>query len=291
MPVRDDQHPAEPQAPASTIAPAGAEPLSETSAISGPGATRPETGVDVVSGDGQYRVRVARDDAERRAAQRVRYEVFHLELGEGNQAADGLDEDPFDAWCDHLILIDVRADRIVGTYRLQTYERAATGQGLYCGQEFAVEMLPDACLQRSVELGRACVVSDHRQGQALFALWRGIAEYMTLAGKRFLFGCCSLTGVEPEIGRVAEQWLRVQGKAHRDLFVPVRPSHLCPEVEVDEAAVAAFRPPKLFGTYLRYGALNCSPPAIDRAFGTIDFLVLLDIEAIDPRLRRLFFDS
>ena len=47
--------------------------------------------------------------------------------------------------------------------------------------------------------------------------------------------------------------------------------------------------PPLFRTYLRYGAQVCGPPAIDREFKTIDFFVLLDIEDLDPRSRRLFF--
>ena len=52
---------------------------------------------------------------------------------------------------------------------------------------------------------------------------------------------------------------------------------------------AAIELPSLFRTYLRYGTLVCGPPAIDREFKTIDFLVLLDSEALDPRSRALFF--
>lgn len=285
MTVRSDQQP---------------EPGSSTSSDPRPGVPR-HVGSSAAGGgyraptfetsSGDYTVRLTRGPDERRAAQRVRFEVFHLELGEGlaESTAQGFDEDPFDDWCDHLVLIDRRSDRIVGTYRLQTYDRAAEGRGLYCGQEFAVEMLPDHYLQHSVELGRACILAQHRQGNALFALWRGIAQYMTATSKRYLFGCCSLTGTTPLPGRIAERWLVENGKAHDELFVPVRPGYACPEAEVSEDEVKAFKLPKLFGTYLRYGALNCSPPAIDHAFGTTDFLVLLDVDAIDPRMRALFF--
>ena len=44
--------------------------------------------------------------------------------------------------------------------------------------------------------------------------------------------------------------------------------------------------PQLFATYLRYGALVCGPPAIDREFKTIDYFVLLDTNALDPRTFR-----
>jgi len=47
--------------------------------------------------------------------------------------------------------------------------------------------------------------------------------------------------------------------------------------------------PQLFRIYLRYGAKVCSPPAIDRQFKTIDFLVLFDISKMDERTIRMFF--
>ena len=47
--------------------------------------------------------------------------------------------------------------------------------------------------------------------------------------------------------------------------------------------------PKLFATYLRYGAKVCGRPALDRAFGTVDFFVLFDVDAMDPFSRRAFF--
>jgi putative hemolysin len=33
---------------------------------------------------------------------------------------------------------------------------------------------------------------------------------------------------------------------------------------------------------MRYGARVCGPPAIDRFFGTIDFLALLDSKSLAP---------
>ena len=48
--------------------------------------------------------------------------------------------------------------------------------------------------------------------------------------------------------------------------------------------------PKLMQLYLDYGALIVGPPALDRQFKTIDFLALFDVDAIDARIRRMFFD-
>jgi putative hemolysin len=240
-----------------------------------------------------YRVRLARDEHEVAKAQRLRYEVFNLELEEGLASSHetGLDEDAFDRQCHHLLLIDERSGRVVGTYRLQTRETARAGVGFYCQQEFRLDDLGDEVLDQSVELGRACIEREHRMGTALFALWRGLAAYLVATGKRYLFGCCSLTSQDPALGRTAEAWLAANDKLHPLHRVGVQPGFECIAAEPDPATVAAFELPQLFGTYLRYGALSCGPAAIDRAFGTIDFLVLFDLSALDPRLRRLFFDT
>jgi putative hemolysin len=49
------------------------------------------------------------------------------------------------------------------------------------------------------------------------------------------------------------------------------------------------RIPPLFASYLALGARVISDPAIDRQFGTIDFLVSLDVEELDPHQYRFFF--
>jgi putative hemolysin len=46
--------------------------------------------------------------------------------------------------------------------------------------------------------------------------------------------------------------------------------------------------PKLLAAYLAIGAKICGPPAIDREFRTIDFLTLLDLQNLHPRIRARF---
>jgi putative hemolysin len=45
--------------------------------------------------------------------------------------------------------------------------------------------------------------------------------------------------------------------------------------------------PALLRAYLSLGAKVCGPPAIDRAFGTIDFLTWMDLEAMDVGAKRM----
>ncbi len=239
-----------------------------------------------------YRVRLARDERDLERALRLRYSVFNVELGEGLESshATGLDTDAFDRQCHHLLLIDETDGAVVGTYRLQTGLMARAGAGFYCQQEYRLDLLPPELVENSVELGRACIDGSHRMGHALFALWRGLAAYLTAVGKRYLFGCCSLTSQNPADGHAAQAWLRAHGKLHPDHHLPVQPGFECVGVEPRADELQGFHLPQLFGTYLRYGALACSQPALDRDFGTIDFLVLFDLEKLDPRLRRLFFE-
>src|SRR5215472_5382125 len=109
-----------------------------------------------VGSPSQYTTRLAQDFAEVRGAQALRYEVFNLELDEGLEQshATGLDKDPFDAVCDHLIVEHLPTGHIVGTYRLQSGPNAASYLGYYCAQEFEFSVF-EPIRARIVELGRA----------------------------------------------------------------------------------------------------------------------------------------
>src|SRR5881227_2499687 len=158
-----------------------------------------------------YEARLARDTGEVRAAQRLRFEVFNLELNEGLAESHfaGLDVDPFDAVCDHLIVEHVPTGEIVGTYRLQTGERAAANIGYYSEREF--DFLPYEPLRKeTIELGRACVHTDHRNFNLLHLLWRGIALYARQRNARFLVGCSSLTSQDAGEGMAMYQDLRAK---------------------------------------------------------------------------------
>ena len=64
-----------------------------------------------------YTVKLAANAQEFRAALRLRYEVFNLELREGLQSSHstGCDFDAFDAVVDHIIVKCAYSDRVVGT--------------------------------------------------------------------------------------------------------------------------------------------------------------------------------
>lgn len=239
---------------------------------------------------GRYVVRLAETIAEIDAALKLRFEVFNLELGEGLDSSfrTGRDRDQFDGTCDHLIVTDQTDGNVVGTYRLRTIEMARHAEGFYSAGEFDLNYLPVEVLSEALELGRACIAQSHRNRQVLFLLWKGLARYVQAKRKRFLFGCCSLTSQEPAEGNRLWEQLNNGGHMHPTFFLPIRSGYECPAGSCGSREVAI---PKLFRMYLSIGAKVCSPPAIDRVFKTIDFLVLFDIDAMDFLTRRMFFAS
>lgn len=241
--------------------------------------------------DARYEARFARTAQEVDAALRLRFEVFNLELGEGlsESFATGRDEDRFDSACHHLIVVERASGSIVGTYRMQTSAMAATGHGFYSAAEFDLTRLPEEVIDDAVELGRACIARPHRNTRVLFLLWRGIAAYVAHNQKRFLFGCCSLTSRDSRDGHAAMRMIERDGLVDPEHFVPTRPAHRCSPDDgaADDARSVAL--PPLFGMYMRFGARVCSEPALDREFGTIDFLVLFDADRMPRRTHQLFF--
>jgi putative hemolysin len=179
---------------------------------------------------------------------------------------------------------------VVGSYRLQTSAMAAAHRGFYSNLEFDLSTLPQAVLSNSLELGCTCVAREHRSTRVLYLLWRGLALYVATNRKRFLFGCASLTSQEPAEGRALMDRLERDGYLHPELRVAPRPEFACYPEGYPAQPGTEVKVPTLFRTYLRHGAKVCGPPAIDRQFKTIDWLVMFDVDAMDERMFRTFFE-
>ncbi|WP_144864568.1 GNAT family N-acetyltransferase [Mesorhizobium sp. J18] len=245
---------------------------------------------------GSLEVRLARDEEEVAAAQRLRFRVFYEELGAGRageRIPDQRDSDRFDAVCDHLLVIDTATagspqERIVGTYRLLRQDRAAEIGGFYSSAEFELETLiarhPD---RNFLELGRSCVMAEYRTKRTVELLWQGIWAYCRLHGIDVMTGCASFAGIVPAAHAEAlsflhhfclaqEPW-RVRAVAERYECMDLMPI----EAINDRSALSAM-PPLLKG-YLRLGARFGEGCVVDRDFGTTDVLVVLPVEAISQR--------
>jgi len=233
-----------------------------------------------------YTTRLARDASEIRAAQALRFAVFNLELNEGlaESIKTGLDADPFDEVCDHLLVEHVETGEIVGTYRVQTGLTAAAQRGYYSEQEFDFTAY-EPIRAELIELGRACVHQQHRNLVVLGLLWKGIASYARERGGRYLCGCSSITSQDPTVGASAYADLYRKHLIEFTWRTRPLPTFDCP---LDQLAGEAPKIPKLLRAYLSIGAKICGPPALDRQFKTIDFLTLLDLHALPALVRARF---
>ena len=247
---------------------------------------------DVAETAGPYALRFARSAEDLDRVLKLRFEVFNLELREGLDSSYRTcrDLDPFDTHCHHLLVEDRDSGEVIGTYRMQTSDMARAGDGFYSSGEFDLTPLADEFLPHAVELGRACVALPHRNRRVLYLLWRGLAAYVLGNGKRYFFGCCSLTSQDPNVGKQVMDHLLTSGAVDERWRVLPQPGQECYADDFVAPPADGVDIPPLMRMYLQYGARIAGPPAIDREFKTIDYLAVFDMNAITPRIRRMFVD-
>jgi putative hemolysin len=244
-------------------------------------------GVDIItipeSAGSLYTAGFASSPRAIEAALRLRYQIFNEELGEGLHSSreTGLDRDEFDYQMDHIVLIQKGTNHVVGTYRIQTVQHALDHEGIYSGREYDLTPI-EPFFPEMVETGRACITRDHRNYPAVIMMWKAISVYMTAYRQRYLFGCCSLTSLDPLDGWRAMKTLRALGSIHPTISADPMPAFSCgdPSMEFDPSIAPLPKIPKLFSAYLRLGTQVISKPAIDREFGTVDFLMFLDAPSV-----------
>lgn len=239
---------------------------------------------------GDFLVKTVRSRRELLQVQSLRYDVFHREYKQ-KKFPFGLDLDRFDAWSDHLVIMDQRTGCFVGTYRLLLEDRAP-----YFYSETEFDMAPLKKLPGlKLELSRACIHKEYRNGVIIGLLWRGLVQYAQAAGADYLFGMSSVKTMDPsEVARVYHQ-LRATG--YVDETLPCLPIHgfAVPQFHEHLAAAEKAPPadtsdlvPALLKSYLRAGAKVVGEPSIDPDFKCADFVTLLDIRNLGKAYERKF---
>ncbi len=241
----------------------------------------------------EFELRLARDAADIRAGQRLRYEVFVAELGGDGPLVDHdrrLECDIHDPRCDHLLLFDRTAPGTpaVGVYRLMRQDMLGPGERFYSASEYDLSVLTGSG-RRLLELGRSCVHPDYRGGQALTQLWQGLLAYVERHRIEVMFGVASFHGTDPEPLAPALSLLHHRHLAPPDLRVSALAGNyqrmdLVAEPDIDRPA-AMRQVPALIKAYLRLGGFVGNGAWIDRAFNTIDVCIVVDIARVPQRMR------
>ncbi|MSU90209.1 GNAT family N-acetyltransferase [Rhodobacteraceae bacterium 2CG4] len=248
----------------------------------------------------RFDIRLAANDAEVAAAQRLRYRVFVEEMGAPAADADHarrLEKDRFDPHFDHLIMIDRQRaaddplDRVVGVYRLLPGERARQAGGFYGASEYDLSPL-EAQPRRTLELGRSCVAADYRGSAAMHLMWTALARYVTEREIEILFGVASFHGTDPEAVAPALSYLHHRHLAPPDLRVRAQPEGFVAMDRLPPAALdarAAVRQiPNLIKAYLRLGGFVGEGAFVDRDFNTIDVCLLMDTARMVGKYKTLY---
>jgi putative hemolysin len=239
--------------------------------------------------NGRYETRLAKNEAELAASQRLRYKVFYEEEGakpSAEQKAQGRDFDEYDPHCDHLIAIDRTAgddpdSYVIGNYCLMRKERAAKVGHWYSQAEFNVEKF-NGFPGEVLELRRACVAREHRNRSVMQMLWNALAAYMFDYDIKLMFGCGSFPGLEPEKFRQALSYLYYNCAAKGALAIEAKGENarrmdMMPKGEVDKAAAVNEIPTMVRG-YIRAGAKVSRSLWIDRDFNCFDVCIIFDME-------------
>ena len=270
----------------------------------GRGATFPARRSDKVYGKiGTLEVRLTRRRRDIRLAQRLRYQVFYEEMSAVPSLRAELrrrDEDPYDAVCDHLLVVDeaepgtepwsgLRRQKVVGTYRVLRQDVAERTLGFYTQSEYDIASLIAARSPRYrfMELGRSCVLEPYRNKRTVELLWHGLWTYVREHKVDVMVGCASLPGTDPDQHAMALSFLHHNAlappewrcSAHERLYVNM---NRLPREKVDAKRALKSLPPLIKG-YLRLGAFVGDGAVIDHQFGTTDVLIILPVEKIDPR--------
>lgn len=245
--------------------------------------------------DTRFHVKLAENQEELDAAQRLRYRVFVQELGADGPTVDharGLETDRFDAHCDHLILqSEDRPGEVVGVYRLLRDDQAARLGQFYSEDEYDIEMLK-ASGRRMMELGRSCLDPAYRGSMAMYHLWNGLARYVTDHNIEIMFGVASFHGTDP--ARLAQPLALLHHRhiAPEALRPRARADHyqdmnLVAEADLDRRA-AMLQVPALIKAYLRLGGFVGDGAYVDHRFNTTDICLVMDTERMTDSQKSIY---
>ncbi len=240
-----------------------------------------------------FRVKTIESSAEMRQVLALRHKVFHLEFSRKRLSLT-TDKDQYDLKADHLAIFDLSTSRLAGVYRLMSSRGT---QNFYSQSEFHLGSFLDT-EGTKLELSRACIDKDYRNGVIISLLWKGLAEYAKADQTHWLFGLSSVNTTQMDQVIALHRFFSEKG-IFDDRF-GIRPQTHFKIKSFDEhylqspsqkVELATDGLPSLFKTYIKAGARVCSQPVIDRDFACADWLTVLDLSQLTGAFDRRFMKN
>ena len=249
---------------------------------------------------GNYQIKTLRDESEIFSAFKLRYNVFNLEIT-GNLNKEQIDHDEFDKVSDHLGIFDLKSEQLIATCRVNC---SLFSNLFYTQSEFICDDLINNS-KIKLEIGRVCVGHDHRKSIVILLLWKAIAQYMKLTNAELLFGCGSVMTENPLDAFILYKYLIEENKVHDDFHASPKEEYRSLELDslikynlnrnkmtLNEKKLAEKLLPSLCRSYFDIGCKTTGIPAFDREFKCIDFLTILNVANLSPKIRfKLFGNS
>ncbi len=237
---------------------------------------------------GHFTVKTVDSTQELKKALELRYNIFYKELLNKNKFIR-LDVDKFDFIADHIIIIDNKTKIVVGTYRVIS---STFSDRFYSQTEFDISGIK-LLKATKLEIGRASVHKDYRNGTIITLLWKGISQYAKLTEAKYVFGCASIQTDNIMDITLAYKYLKQFESPITTPLENYRIKNLnkymksLGAVDINLDSLKSFVP-SLIHAYLKAGASICGEPAYDKDFRCVDFITLLDANSISASFSRKF---
>lgn len=240
---------------------------------------------------GDFVVKLADTKEELEKAYHLRYEQLLLYYNKDNVNEDRVFIDQYDNLCDHLICYDVVNQEVAGTYRLVLEEHIKDIGSFVTETEYDISKLKS---EKLLELGRAVVKEEYRNGAVIKLLWRGLIKYANLNNIKYMFGTGSFQGVNILDYDHALSYIYFNHLSPQDVRVQAREDsrsnlNLIKREDLDLRKVKEQMPALIKG-YIKIGATFGEDAYIDKPFNSIDVFVLLDVEKVNPAILKRFLN-
>ena len=219
---------------------------------------------------GRLSVGLSRSDSDLRACQALRHQCFF--------GTEGLDSDPHDARCQHLMVRNEKG-ALVATARL-----LFLSSGREITTSYAAQFQDLAGLAQSdapmIEVGRFCIAPQALDADVLRIAWGAMTDIVDARGVRFLFGCSSFRGTDPARYGRAILRLRQRHLGPEDLRPSPRRAAVIPFERIAATGVEPL--PPLLRTYLAMGGWVADFATIDRQMNTLHVFTCVDVTSVPP---------